>query len=266
MRGGRSYILLVARISRTDTPIATYSPLTVLLQPPSLSGHMRTRAFYTTPLQYDHYRTLGVNRGASPTEIKTQFYALSKKFHPDLNRDDEGAKKKFQEVSEAWNVLGNDRSRRDYDRGLSMGHSGGGGAAGTPGYSYDASDNAARRARASYAWEYQRRRSDSNRSRSGAARAEAAGRSTSQPGTSSSNSNSSLFQQYAERQRRREEFVSSRTESTSASAAAANERQEEAHGGSGLMRFLQLSGLFTIIYLVGVSFAGPKEPKIRKIS
>lgn len=44
-------------------------------------------------------------------DIKNQFYALSKKYHPDVNRDDEGAKKKFQEVSEAWSILGDEKSK-----------------------------------------------------------------------------------------------------------------------------------------------------------
>ena len=58
----------------------------------------------------DYYRTLNVPRTASKTQIKAQFYKLSKELHPDVNPS-EDAKKKFQEVSEAWATLGSDTSR-----------------------------------------------------------------------------------------------------------------------------------------------------------
>lgn len=78
----------------------------------SSRSRSRVAAFSTSlPRSQDHYKTLGVSRSASSKEIKAQFYQLSKRYHPDVNRDDEGAKKKFQEVSEAWGVLGNERGR-----------------------------------------------------------------------------------------------------------------------------------------------------------
>lgn len=77
----------------------------------SPSPHDSIRCFSSSRSRLDHYRTLGVDRSTSMKDIKNQFYALSKKYHPDVNRDDEGAKKKFQEVSEAWSILGDEKSK-----------------------------------------------------------------------------------------------------------------------------------------------------------
>src|ERR1700742_1876780 len=64
----------------------------------------------------DYYKTLGVKRDASQAEIEQAYRALAKKYHPDLNPDDKTAKKKFQEVQAAFDVL-NDASKRElYDR------------------------------------------------------------------------------------------------------------------------------------------------------
>src|SRR5262245_36660838 len=64
----------------------------------------------------DYYKTLGVKRDASQAEIEQAYRKLAKKYHPDLNPDDKTAKKKFQEVQAAFDVL-NDPSKRElYDR------------------------------------------------------------------------------------------------------------------------------------------------------
>lgn len=52
----------------------------------------------------DFYNILGVPRNSSQKEIKKAYYELAKKFHPDTNKGDPSAKKKFQEVSEAYEV------------------------------------------------------------------------------------------------------------------------------------------------------------------
>ena len=57
------------------------------------------------------------------------FYVLqlAKKYHPDVNKNDPNAAKKFQEVSEAYEVLGDEGKRKDYDMfGMSGGQSGAG--------------------------------------------------------------------------------------------------------------------------------------------
>ena len=65
----------------------------------------------------DPYKVLGVNRNASQDEIKSAYRKLAKKYHPDLNQGDESVAKKFQEVSTAYDLLGDPAKRRRYDRG-----------------------------------------------------------------------------------------------------------------------------------------------------
>ena len=63
----------------------------------------------------DYYKILGVDRKASDSEIKSKYRKLAKKYHPDLNPNDEEAEKKFKEVTEAYEVLGNKEKREQYD-------------------------------------------------------------------------------------------------------------------------------------------------------
>ncbi|KAF7284846.1 hypothetical protein GWI33_021489 [Rhynchophorus ferrugineus] len=63
----------------------------------------------------DYYEVLGVGRNASPAEIKKAYYKLAKKYHPDVNKNDPEAQKKFQEASEAYEILGDDGKRKQYD-------------------------------------------------------------------------------------------------------------------------------------------------------
>merc|ERR1712079_312660 len=51
------------------------------------------------------YEILGVSRDASDKEIKEAFYKLAKKYHPDNNKSDKDAVKKFQEISSAYECL-----------------------------------------------------------------------------------------------------------------------------------------------------------------
>ncbi|MGA2798115.1 MAG: J domain-containing protein [Thermoguttaceae bacterium] len=64
----------------------------------------------------DYYKILGVSREASQTEIQKAYYELAKKYHPDKNPDDKTAKKKFQQIQAAFDVLGNQEKREMYDR------------------------------------------------------------------------------------------------------------------------------------------------------
>ncbi|KGN45156.1 chaperone protein dnaJ GFA2, mitochondrial isoform X1 [Cucumis sativus] len=63
----------------------------------------------------NYYDTLGVNKNATASEIKKAYYGLAKKLHPDTNKDDPDAEKKFQEVSKAYEVLKDEDKRRQYD-------------------------------------------------------------------------------------------------------------------------------------------------------
>jgi DnaJ-class molecular chaperone len=64
----------------------------------------------------DYYATLGVSRSASPEEIQKAYRKLARKYHPDMNPDDATAKKKFQEVQAAFEVLSDAEKRKKYDQ------------------------------------------------------------------------------------------------------------------------------------------------------
>ncbi|CAK8565151.1 unnamed protein product [Lathyrus sativus] len=70
----------------------------------------------SAPLARDFYDVLGVNKNASSSEIKKAYYGLAKKLHPDTNKDDPEAEKKFQEVSMAYEVLKDEVKRQQYDQ------------------------------------------------------------------------------------------------------------------------------------------------------
>ncbi|KAJ5747806.1 uncharacterized protein N7511_009502 [Penicillium nucicola] len=62
------------------------------------------------------YEILDIPIGATPAEIKKQFYALSLRHHPDRNRSDPSASQRFARISAAYNVLSNAQKRATYDR------------------------------------------------------------------------------------------------------------------------------------------------------
>ena len=64
----------------------------------------------------DYYETLGVNKNASADEIKSAYRKLAKKYHPDLNKDNPEAAEKFKEVNEAYECLGDEQKRKNYDQ------------------------------------------------------------------------------------------------------------------------------------------------------
>ena len=64
----------------------------------------------------DYYKILGINKDASPEEIKKVYRKLARKLHPDLNPDDKEAQKKFQQVNEANEVLSDPEKRKKYDQ------------------------------------------------------------------------------------------------------------------------------------------------------
>jgi len=64
----------------------------------------------------DYYRILGVGRDASAGEIKKAFRQLAMRCHPDRNPENaEEAAEKFKEVNEAYEVLGDEKRRWQYD-------------------------------------------------------------------------------------------------------------------------------------------------------
>ena len=65
----------------------------------------------------DPYEVLGVPKKASEAEIKKAFRSLAKKHHPDKHGNDPKAVKRFQEISSAYEVIGDKEKRAQYDRG-----------------------------------------------------------------------------------------------------------------------------------------------------
>lgn len=63
----------------------------------------------------DYYKVLGVSKNASEDDIKKAYRKLARKLHPDLNPNDKEAHKKFQEINEANEVLGDPDKRKKYD-------------------------------------------------------------------------------------------------------------------------------------------------------
>lgn len=62
------------------------------------------------------YEDLEVPKTATQTEIKSAYYELSMAYHPDKNKSEQ-AKEKFRLITEAYEILGNVRTRRMYDKG-----------------------------------------------------------------------------------------------------------------------------------------------------
>lgn len=77
------------------------------------------RRYYADRKSLNHYDALGINSNASAKEIKSAFYKLSKKHHPDVNPDDKHASNKFSTISNAYDILNDPVKRRDYDNELS---------------------------------------------------------------------------------------------------------------------------------------------------
>ncbi len=63
----------------------------------------------------DYYGVLGVKPDASAADIKKAFRKLAKQYHPDATGGDKAAEKKFIEINEAYDTLGDAKKRKEYD-------------------------------------------------------------------------------------------------------------------------------------------------------
>ncbi len=86
-------------------------------------------------MKRDYYEILGLDRQASPEELKRAYRKLAHRYHPDKNPDDPEAEPRFKEASEAYAVLSDPEKRSLYDR---LGHAGiSGSGAGDPFAGFD---------------------------------------------------------------------------------------------------------------------------------
>jgi molecular chaperone DnaJ len=92
-----------------------------------------------SPQVKDYYEILGIDRKASQENVKKAYRKLARKYHPDLNPGDKSAEHKFKELNEAYEVLGNEKKRAEYNQyGRSPSEGGG------PGFDYRAYTSADR--------------------------------------------------------------------------------------------------------------------------
>jgi molecular chaperone DnaJ len=96
-------------------------------------------------LEKDYYKTLGVPKDAKADEIKKAYRKLARTYHPDANKGDTAAEDRFKEISEAYDVLSDEKRRAEYDEARTLFGSGGGrfrppGGNGGPGVPFDLGD------------------------------------------------------------------------------------------------------------------------------
>ena len=82
----------------------------------------------------DYYEVLGVDKNATPDELKKAYRKLALQYHPDRNPGDKEAEEKFKEAAEAYDVLSNPEKKARYDQ---FGHAGVDGAYGQGGMNMD---------------------------------------------------------------------------------------------------------------------------------
>ncbi|MBT2396027.1 molecular chaperone DnaJ [Streptomyces sp. ISL-100] len=71
-------------------------------------------------VEKDYYKVLGVPKDATEAEIKKAYRKLAREFHPDANKGDAKAEERFKEISEANDVLGDPKRRKEYDEARAL--------------------------------------------------------------------------------------------------------------------------------------------------
>ncbi|XP_060530811.1 protein tumorous imaginal discs, mitochondrial-like isoform X2 [Cylas formicarius] len=115
-------VFVVPQIGRTTRFYQHYPNLRAcdvsFLNYPQQSLVASHRTFHTGSnlnARRDYYEILGVGKNASASDVKKAYYKLAKKYHPDVNKNDPEAQRKFQEASEAYEILSDDTKRKQYD-------------------------------------------------------------------------------------------------------------------------------------------------------
>merc|ERR1719232_1862487 len=75
----------------------------------------RTFATTSSLVSKNYYEILAVSKNSSQADVKKAYYKLAKKHHPDRNRDDPKAAVIFQDIAEAYEVLGDEIKRENYN-------------------------------------------------------------------------------------------------------------------------------------------------------
>lgn len=94
-------------------------------------------------VEKDYYKVLGVPKDATDAEVKKAYRKLAREFHPDANKGDAKAEERFKEISEANDILGDSKKRKEYDEARALFGNGGyragpGGAGGN--FNFDLGD------------------------------------------------------------------------------------------------------------------------------
>src|SRR5213595_452320 len=89
--------------------------------------------------EVDFYIVLGLDRAASPDEIKRAYKRLARKYHPDINPGDRMAAAQFRQISEAYETLSDAQRRQQYDTTGRLSHPGEGPTIGFDGFDFTVS-------------------------------------------------------------------------------------------------------------------------------
>src|SRR5690348_2779039 len=76
-------------------------------------------------IEKDYYKSLGVPKDATEAEIKKAYRKLAREYHPDANKGNAKAEERFKEISEANDVLGDPKKRKEYDEARALFGNGG---------------------------------------------------------------------------------------------------------------------------------------------
>ncbi|MEU7293116.1 molecular chaperone DnaJ [Streptomyces exfoliatus] len=95
-------------------------------------------------VEKDYYKVLGVPKDATEAEIKKAYRKLARENHPDANKGDAGAEARFKDISEANDILGDPKKRKEYDDARALfgngGFRAGPGGAGGGSFNFDLGD------------------------------------------------------------------------------------------------------------------------------